>query len=88
MLESARSAIVRSYQEFGLLETTLDAAALGGIRALTDPFDLGHITKQLVRSLVAKGFNAFWDQLSGLHGPYAIKVSWRAALNHASQARR
>jgi hypothetical protein len=87
VLESARSAIVRSYQEFDLLDTILDAAALAGMRALTEPFDLRHITRQLVRSLVAEGFNAFWDK-SDLHGPYAIKVSWRAALNHVSQARR
>jgi hypothetical protein len=87
VLESARSATVRSYQEFGLLDTILDAAALAGMRALTEPFDLRHITRQLVRSLVAEGFNAFWDE-SDLHGPFAIKVSWRAALNHASQARR
>jgi hypothetical protein len=43
VLESARSAFVRAYQEFGLLNTVLDAAALGGMRAVTHPFDLDHI---------------------------------------------
>lgn len=59
VLKSARSSIVRSYQDFGLLETILDVAALGGIRALAEPFDLKHITRALVRLLVVEGFNAF-----------------------------
>lgn len=87
VLDSARSAIVRCYQQVGLLETILDVAALGGIRALAEPFDLCHITRALVRSLVAERFNAFWET-SGINGPFAVKISWRAALHHASQARR
>jgi hypothetical protein len=87
VLESARSAIVRCYQEFGLLSTVLDAAALGGMRALTHPFNLGHITRALVRSLIAEGFNAWWDK-GGLNGPYDVKVDWRVALNSAQRARR
>jgi hypothetical protein len=87
VLESARSAIVRYYQEFGLLETVVDVAAFGGIRALAKPFDLRHITRALVRSLVAEGLNAYWDKTC-MHGPFAIKVSWRTALRNASQARR
>ena len=87
VLESARVAIVRSYREFGLFETVLDAAALGGIRALTAPHDLNHIARALVRSLVAEGFNAHWDK-TGLNGPYAVKVDWRVALNSAAKAKR
>jgi hypothetical protein len=87
VLESARSAIVRAYQEFGLLSTVFDAATLCGIRALTTPFDLCHITRALVQSLIAEGFNAWWDK-SGLNGPYGVKVDWRVALNSAQRARR
>jgi hypothetical protein len=87
VLESARSALVRAYQEFGFLNTVLDAAALGGMRALTHPFNLDHITRALVRSLVAEGFNVWWDK-NGLNGPYGVKVDWRLALNSAQRARR
>jgi hypothetical protein len=87
VLQSARSAIVRSYQEFGLLETVLDAAALGGMRALIEPHDPRHITRALVRSLVAESFDAYWDK-TGMNGPYGVKVSWQTALNCATQARR
>jgi hypothetical protein len=85
VFESARSAIVRCYQEFGLLETVVDVVALGGIRTLAEPIVLRHITRALVRSLVAQGFNAYWDKTC-MHGPFAIKVSWQTALCNASQA--
>jgi hypothetical protein len=87
IVESAKTAIVRSYREFGLLETILDPAALAGIRALAEPFSLRHITRALVRSLNAEGFDSYWDR-SGIHGPFAVKVSWRVALNNASRAQR
>jgi hypothetical protein len=73
-LESALSAIVRSHQELGALETTLDAINLGGIRCLADPFDLLHICRALVRSLIAEGFNAFRDK-SNANCPYTVKIS-------------
>jgi hypothetical protein len=87
VLQSAKTAIVRSYREFGLLETILDPAALAGIRALAEPFNLRHITRALVRSLNAEGFRSYWDR-SGIHGPIAVKVSWRVALKNASRAQR
>jgi hypothetical protein len=87
VLKSARSAIVRTYREFRLMNAVLDAGALAGIRGLTHPFDLKHITRALVRSLIAEGFNAWWDK-SGLNGPYGVKVDWRGALNSAQRARR
>src|SRR5690242_6475836 len=87
VLESAKTAMVRCYREFGLLETILDPAALAGIRALAEPFDLRHITRALVRSLNAEGFHSYWVR-SGIHGPFAVKVSWRVALKNASRAQR
>jgi hypothetical protein len=87
IVEMDRHVLVRAYQEFGLLNTVLDAAALGGMRALTHPFNLDHITRALVRSLVAEGFNAWWDK-SGLNGRYDVKVDWRVALNSAQRAKR
>jgi hypothetical protein len=59
VLQSARTAIVRSFKEFGLLETILDPAALAGIRALAEPFNLRHITRALVQSLNAEGFHSY-----------------------------
>jgi hypothetical protein len=70
-----------------MLETILDPVALAGIRALADLFNLRHITRALVRSLNAEGFNSYWDR-SGIHGPFAVKVSWRIALKNASRAQR
>ena len=87
VLESAKTSIVRSYREFGMLETILDPAALAGIRALAEPFNLRHITRVLVQSLNAEGFHSYWDR-SGIHGPFAVKVSWRVALKNASRAQR
>jgi hypothetical protein len=87
VLESAKTAIVRSYREFGQLETILDPAALAGIRALAEPFSLRHITRALVQSLNAEGFHSYWDR-NGIHGPFAVKVSWRVALKNASWAQR
>jgi hypothetical protein len=81
VLESAKTAIVRSYREFELLETILDPAALA------EPFNLRHITRALVRFLNAEGFRSYWDR-SGIHGPLAVKVSWRVALKNASRAQR
>jgi hypothetical protein len=90
VLDLARFAIVRCYREQGLLSTTLDIGSLAGIRALTFPFDLAHITRAVVRSLVAEGFNAHWDKttLNGNGSLYVVHVSWRLALNSAQRARR
>jgi hypothetical protein len=90
VLDLARTAIVCCYREQGLLSTTLDIGSLAGIRALTYPFDLAHITRAVVRSLVAEGFNAHWDKttLNGSGSLYVVHVSWRVALNYAQRARR
>lgn len=88
VLESARIAIVRCYREHGLLSTHLDIGSLAGIRALTRPFNLKHITRMIVRSLLAEGFNAYWDK-SETHGTrYVVYVDWRVALKCAQKARR
>jgi hypothetical protein len=88
VLESARSAIVRCYREQNLLSTHLDIGSLAGIRALTRPFNMKHITRMVVRSLVAEGFDAYWDK-SEKHGTqYVVFVDWRVALKCAEKARR
>jgi hypothetical protein len=87
VLECAKTAIVRSYEEFELLGTILDPAALAGIRALAKPFNMSHIARALVRSLNVESFHSYWVR-SGIHGPFAVKVSWRVAVKNASQAQR
>lgn len=83
-----KSAIKRCYQELGFKSTNLDVATLAGLRALTQPYDLSHITRNVVRSLILEGFQAFWDK-TGVHGSqYVVHIDWRAALKHARNAGR
>lgn len=88
VLESVRFAIVRCYQDQGCLNTTVDIGSTAGTRALCHPFDLAHITRFGVKSLVAEGFNAYWDRTKSDGLPYIVHVDWRVALNRAQRAKR
>ena len=85
---SVRLAILRSYQNFGRLSTVLDIGSIAGLRALTRPFSLAHITRTVLRTLIAEGFHVYRDK-SGAHGsPYCVHVDWRSALKCARKAGR